>query len=280
MKKKDKGLTLSKSELKKVTHKQRIQQWWYGVIEPYLIRWSDKLLSTEKGTQKYLKTKKPLYLPAGVIISTEAACNFVDFIYAQNTENTTARMAVTKCVCQTALNRYCEPVWKDMSLLYAADMYTTIKHTGINEKFHVIETAEKAKEMLKEFDKIGLIHNVMYCHASGKWTFVMCNCDSEICIPYRSHMAGRRTEFYPGPEIVALDETKCLGEEKCGKCLDRCKFKACSFDENGKPQTDFAECLGCGLCVSTCPTKARTLIQRDDYKHEDVITTDILLGKK
>ena len=273
------GFVLNNGQLTPVTWDQKFSQWWYGATEPYIVKFSDFMLRDEKRANAFVSMSKPKCLPSGVVISTEAACRFVDFIYSQNTENDTARMAVTKCVCQTSLKRYKEPVMKDMALLYLADMYTTMKHTGIKEKFTPIETAEEAKEMLRYFDECGLIHNVLYCNSSGKWTFVMCNCDDEICVPYRAYMAGRREEMGAGPEIVRLDKSKCLGIENCGKCIERCKLKACTTDADGKSGTILDDCLGCGLCVSTCQGGARTLIPRDNYMHEDIITTKILLGE-
>ncbi|MFI3167643.1 MAG: hypothetical protein R3Y32_05940 [Bacillota bacterium] len=276
---KEKGLVLAGSELKSVTRKQKFTQWWYGVSEPHLLRYADYMLRTEKRKAKYVKMKKPRALPAGIIISTEAACRFIDFIYGEKIGNLTARMAVTKCVCQTALKRCAQPEKKDMALLYTADMYTDMKHTGIKEKFEIIKTAQEAKDMVMYFNECGLMHNVFYCHASGKWSFVMCNCDSEICVPFRSYMAGRTEEISAGPEIVLLDTSLCEGGEKCGKCVQRCLVKACNIGEDGKSTIDHTKCLGCGLCVSTCTGKARTLRPRDNYKHDDVLTTKILLGK-
>lgn len=276
MKKDEKPLILSNGQLKNVSKAQKAQQWIYGVSEPYILKFADFMLKNPSRSEKYVQMSKPKCLPAGVVISTEAACRFVDFIYGQKLDNKSARMAVTKCVCQTALNRYREPVMKDMALLYIADMYTTMKHTGIKEKFTPIETAEEAKNMLRHFDECGLVHNVLYCHENGKWTFVMCNCDDQVCVPLRSYMAGRSEEMSAGPEIVKLDSSKCSG---CGKCVERCLFKANTIGKDGKSIVDTAKCLGCGLCVSTCETGARTLIARDDYKHEDILTTKVLLGK-
>ncbi len=278
MKDDNKGLVLVGNELKPVTRRQRIQQWWYGFYEPKLLRFADYMLKNEKRKKFYVKMKKPRALPAGIIISTEAACRFVDFIYSQKLENTTARMAVSECVCQTALKSYTEPVKKDMALLYLADMTTTLKHTGIKEKFEVIETAEEAKAMLRYFNECGLMHNVFYCHSSGKWTFVMCNCDDKICVPFRSYMAGRTEEMAAGPEVVAYDKSKCLGADKCGACLKRCILQATTVAGEGSITVDKDKCLGCGLCVSTCQGCARTMVPRDNYQHEDVLTTQILLG--
>ena len=279
MEKGDDGLVLTGDRLKPVTRGQKFQQWWYGVIEPFILRTADHMLSSEKSKANYVKMKKPKSLPSGIIISTEAACRFVDFIYGQNAENASARMAVTKCVCQTALKRYREPQKKDLALLYTSNLYTTAKNTGIAEPFERIETAEQAKEMIRYFDECGLLHNVLYCHSSGKWTFVMCNCDDEICVPFRSYMAGRTQELAAGPEIIRFESGRCVGKDACGKCLKRCILKATYLDENANIQVQTDKCLGCGLCVSTCQGKARTLIARDDYRHEDVLTTKILLGQ-
>lgn len=279
-KKKDLGYVLKGDQIKKVTSKQRFVQWWYGFFEPYLIRYGNYMLKTKKNTKKYIKQSKPKCLPSGVIISTDAACRFIDFIYEAKSDNITPRMAVTKCVCQTALKKYKEPIKKDIALLYAADMYTSMKRTGIKEKFEVIKTAEEAKKMIRYFDECGLMHNVLYCNHSGKWTFVMCNCDNEICVPFRSYMAGRKEEMSAGPEIISYDKDKCIGINNCGKCLERCILKACSVGDDGKCKVTKEDCLGCGLCVATCEGNARSLVPREDYKHEDVLTTKILLGNK
>lgn len=271
------GMVLKDEKLTRVTFWQKLSQWWYGVAEPHIIRFSDFMLRHENLRKIYVRMKKPKPLPSGVILSTEAACRFVDFIYAHGESNNTARIAVTDCVCQTALQRFKEPRLKDMALLYAADMYTTWNHTGIKEDFYRIEEAEKAKAMLRDFHKAGLMHNALYCHQSGKWTFVLCNCDHEICVPFRSYMAGRKEELSAGPEVIVYDPELCIGVKDCGHCLERCILEACSLVD-GSVVTETEKCLGCGLCVSTCDGNARHLVPREDYKHEDVLTTSILLG--
>lgn len=278
MKKTDKSFVIQGNRMEEVSRSQKLRQWFYGVIEPYIIRYSDFMLRTPMRKEIFVKMSKPRALPSGVIISTDAACRFVDYIYAQNSEDDKARMAVTKCVCQTALKRPREPEWKDMALLYAADMYTTFLHTGIKEKFYRIETAEEAKENLRYFNARGLMHNVLYCHQSSKWTFVLCNCDNEVCVPFRSYMAGRKNEMSAGPEIVQLNREKCVGTEKCGLCIERCNLQASFIGEDGRSSVRYDGCLGCGLCVTTCKHQARAMVRRSDYEHEDVLTTDILLG--
>ncbi len=281
MKKKSNGLVLDPAtgELKPVKWHQKAQQWLYGATEPYILKLTEFMLSTPERAEKFNKNPTPKALPREVVVTTDAACRFIDFIYSQELDNDSARMAVTKCVCQTATKKFREPVLKDMALLYTADMYTSIKHTGIKEPFNLIETAEEAKEMIRYFDECNLVHTVMYCHSSGRWTFVMCNCDDEICVPVKAYKAGRRDQVLAGPEIVSLNREKCKGCEECGKCVKRCIFDCNTVSEDGKSEVDTAQCLGCGLCASTCPTGARTMIRRENYEHEDKVTTKILLGE-
>ena len=56
-------------------------------------------------------------------------------------------------------------------------------------------------------------------------------------------------------------------------------FDCNTVGEDGKSDVDTAKCLGCGLCASTCPMGARTMIRRENYEHEDKVTTKILLGE-
>lgn len=261
-----------------VKKSQKIQQWLYGFTEPLILRTTNFMLKTPSRAKAFNKMATPKALPREVVITTAAACRFIDYIYSHEVENDSARMAVTKCVCQTATNTFREPVLKDMALLYTADMYTTLKHTGIREPYQLIETAEKAKEMVRYFDECGLVHAVMYCHSSGKWTFVMCNCDDTVCIPVKAFKAGRRDQVLAGPEIVSLDRNRCGGCAECGRCVERCIIDCNTVGDDGKSVVDREKCLGCGLCSTTCPSGARTMTLRENYEHEDKVTTRILLG--
>lgn len=281
LKKYSRGLVMDPSSgtLKPVKRSQYIQQWIYGVTEPYILRTTQFMLDDPVRSKIFNMMATPKALPREVVVSTAAACRFMDFIYSTELGNDSPRMAVTKCVCQTATGKYREPVEKDMALLYTANLYTTAKVTGIGEPYRIIETAEEAKEMLRYFDECGLVHTIMYCHSSGVWTFVVCNCDDEICIPVQAYKAGRRDQVLAGPEVIAFDSSKCKGCDECGKCLSRCIFDCNGVDSLGKSTVDSSKCLGCGLCVSTCPSGARTLKVREDYQHEDKVTTKILLDK-
>jgi len=79
---------------------------------------------------------------------------------------------------------------------------------------------------------------------------------------------------YPLQGVVAascyeatVDANECIG---CQTCLTRCNFNAIQMksypggmarEEKLKSWTDPEMCRGCGLCVMTCPTGARKLVQ-------------------
>lgn len=101
--KRDKPLILDGAKLVPATKKHKFEQWWYGVTEPYLLKYGNLMLSNPILREIYIHQKAPASLPVSIVLSTNAACNFIDFIYSANGANGSARMSITKCVCQTTL---------------------------------------------------------------------------------------------------------------------------------------------------------------------------------
>ena len=253
--------------------------WFYGVFEPPILKAVDFLL-----TRKLIRDTRPgrfflkvlalasWYFPHGIIATTAAAERMVDFV--MDTEGPKgARIAVGPCVCQRAIGTWQEPIMRDMVILYGADIYT-----HLNLGYKLIDRDE-AKALLRQFDDAGLVHSIDFCLQSGKWTFVICNCDTQICVPARVYLYTGRF-FYPGPEEVVHDVKKCVGAKSCGRCVTRCLFGANQAQPDGTITWDPDKCLGCGLCVNTCIGKARHMTARKSYKHEKVLSTRILLGEQ
>lgn len=159
-----------------------------------------------------------------------------------------------------------------MTILYGADIYYRL-----NMGFELI-TAEQAKSILKECHQAGLVHAIEFCFQSGKWNFVICNCDSEICAPTRVFLYTGKFQ-YPGPEIADHDQMKCIGKSNCGRCLQRCIYSA-NQAVGDKITYNADKCMGCGLCVTTCKGDARSMIVRKDYSHDHQIQSKVLLGNK
>ncbi|MBP7735888.1 MAG: hypothetical protein KA369_07940 [Spirochaetes bacterium] len=249
----------------------------YAVIEPVILRITDYLITKKRITEsvpgmallRFIATASH-YLPHGVVITTKAAERFMDYI--ETVEGPAgARIAVGPCVCQRSLNRWNEPSCKDIVILYGAEIY---RH--LNLGYRVI-TAAEAKNIVRQCRDAGLVHSIDFCMQTGKWAFVLCNCDSKICVLTRTFILTGKF-IYAGPEIVALKADKCLGEKKCGHCIRVCMFGVNS-STGTKPSVAFDRCLGCGQCSRVCKGKARSMSPRFDYGHERVVPAEILLGQ-
>lgn len=117
--------------------------------------------------------------------------------------------------------------------------------------------AEDILNKLKEFEDIGLVHQIM-CVSSpqGRKMYVLCNCDNKACVPmYIKTKYDIPMVRASGFVCEQTELEKCV---KCGKCAARCYFGAITYID-GLPVLDENKCMGCGLCVTTCPSKIRQM---------------------
>ena len=116
----------------------------------------------------------------------------------------------------------------------------------------------EAYGILKKAEDSALVHltwNVENGH------FFICNCCGCCCGVLR----GINALGIPAPLVVnshyyaEIDPDKC---QSCGICADeRCQVKA--IDDRGDSYRVIKErCIGCGLCVSTCPAEAIKLLPK------------------
>lgn len=228
----------------------------YARYEPFIIRVFDKLLRvhflTEGMGKPFLKAMARLssIFPTAEVVTLERAKDFIDAISVlENSE-----IAVGPCVCQEALGKRKGTFIKDMVFLYGAEAYKRARN-GYSDL-----SPEEAKSLLEELHQEGLMQAFYACMRSKGWVFVICNCEREICLPFRAHQAAGGV-LGPGPDIVSLDRERCTGY---GICVERCHFGANRL-LNGVSEVDLAKCYGCGLCVSTCTGEARRMVKREDY---------------
>jgi len=111
--------------------------------------------------------------------------------------------------------------------------------------------AEEVLQKLKEFEEIGLVHQIM-CVSSpqGRKMYVLCNCDNKACVPM--YLKCRYdVPMVKGSGFVCEQGGIALCTA-CGKCAKRCLLGAMKM-ENGAPRYIEEKCMGCGLCVTGCP---------------------------
>lgn len=264
------GHIIKEGRLEKEGKLQRSLHKLYAVLEPSLLRFLDRMMTSEiiGGTRigrviLKILSKILWFLPHGVVTDYIALEHLPTWIDSQ--EN--SHIAIGPCVCKKALGVHEEPYMTDMTILYGAEIYKE----AFPEEYRVI-SKDEALRLLKEFETKGLVHTVFACFRSGKWTFVICNCDPKYCIPLRAYLLIKEG-IYPGPLVAKVDIDQCEGIKSCGKCLERCPFGAVE-ERSGKSFVN-EKCMGCGICIESCPKGARSLVRREHYKPK-IIPMDIM----
>lgn len=250
--------------------------WLYGKYEPQILIIVDwilrRRLMTETAVGRSLLTliaTASHYFPHGIIVPTQSAVNLVRHIDSLDSGEDGPKLAVGPCVCQASLNRWKEPSCKDLVVLYGADIYL-----HLNRGYRIID-ADEAAGILEGCRDAGLVHSLDFCMQSGKWHFVICSCDREICVLVRTFLHTGKV-IYAGPLIAKQDSDRCLGPDECGRCVSICMFGANSV-RDGAVRLTGRKCYGCGQCVRVCKGSARSMVKRAWYAKEGVIPSNVLL---
>lgn len=166
--------------------------------------------------------------------------------------NKARKIAVMDCSCRTKRKHCDAPIDVCITLNDAAEwdaLRGKSREISVDEALEIVERAHAA----------GLVPMAYIRTDTPKPEGVnfICNCCSCCCSIF-----GLTLRFGMAPHILKsiattiMDESKCVS---CEVCVDRCHFGARNI-KDGKLEYNKDLCFGCGLCVSTCPTKAISLI--------------------
>jgi H+/Na+-translocating ferredoxin:NAD+ oxidoreductase subunit B len=123
----------------------------------------------------------------------------------------------------------------------------------------------EAKALLKKAEDEGLVHmtsNFQNGH------FFICNCCGCCC----GVLSGINKLGIPAWTVVNSDYYAAINADECtlcGTCADeRCQVNA--IEEGDDAYEIIPEkCIGCGLCITTCPVEAISLVKKSDA---DIVT--------
>lgn len=121
-------------------------------------------------------------------------------------------------------------------------------------------TREEAYELLKECEKNGLVH--LTGNTQDGRIFI-CNCCKCCCGVLRgiNSLGIRGTTVVNSHYCAEINAEDC---SSCGLCAeDRCQVGAIEEGDEGY-EVIRDQCIGCGLCVTACPTDAIRLQKRPE----------------
>jgi Pyruvate/2-oxoacid:ferredoxin oxidoreductase delta subunit len=157
------------------------------------------------------------------------------------------RIAVTNCSCRTIHGKTDVPLEVCMQIDKAAD-YAVERGTGREL------TKQEAIDMLRMCEEEGLVHCVDNKRALGH---IICNCDNEVCGNWGSDRDYVKKFTAPSRFRAIVEAELCIA---CEECQNRCFFDAVTMDvPDGTAIIDITKCMGCGICIPTCPGEAITL---------------------
>lgn len=124
---------------------------------------------------------------------------------------------------------------------------------------------EDAIEVARKAEKEGLVHTTYNADDSG--LSFLCACCSCCCNFLKGFIELKAPNMVAQSNFVAgIVENEC---DKCGICAnERCPMDAI-VEEDDCFRVLSERCIGCGVCVSTCPTGAITMVERPKSEQEE-----------
>jgi ferredoxin len=210
------------------------------------LEWSKRRLPLAYGFIKKIATINMKYNHYGQVVPLEDAVKIVEMV-----------QLITRipCVCRSVTTgkknaRYC--------LVLGIDPSLSINDWPELESSLETLTTETAKQLLKEFDKNGLVHSI--------WTFktpfigAICNCDHD-CLAYKIQISSDLMNMMFKAEYLAdIDPLICVG---CRNCQRLCQFGAIEYSVgNERCYINPNKCYGCGVCRNVCKNEAICLLAK------------------
>lgn len=163
---------------------------------------------------------------------------------------TAETIALQNCECRTHYNRCDKPLEVCLLLNTVGD-----KAVSQGKARHI--SVEEAADVLKKANESGLVHISLY--RPDHEMYALCNCCPCCCHDLQLIKLTGRKDI--GIRSEYRSETSFDICNHCGECTERCLFNA-RVVQNAELKYDPEKCVGCGLCVTTCPCEAISMVRR------------------
>jgi ferredoxin len=220
-----------------------------GVSEEYLDLWKQFETTEQVAVRERLRGSEVprgmRVVPVNVSIESQSQVAAPDDVtrIIEDAE----RIAVTHCSCRVIHRISDVPLEVCIQINKAAD-YALERRTGREL------SKKEAMEILRMCEEEGLVHCV---DNRFEVKHAICNCDAVACTNWRPDPEFAGTFVAPSRFAAELSAEAC---SVCDICIDRCFFNAISLNgPDETPVVDRNKCVGCGLCMITCPDEAITL---------------------
>jgi Pyruvate/2-oxoacid:ferredoxin oxidoreductase delta subunit len=165
-------------------------------------------------------------------------------------------VTVFQCGCRQNRNNPCEPIQVCMVIGQPFADFIIEHHPDSSRRL----TQAEALELLRAEHERGHLHSAWFKDAMLNRFYAICNC-CKCCCGGIEAMVKRGVKMMSSSGYVAkVDESLCSA---CPACEDACPFGA--IQVNGSAVVKWETCMGCGVCVGQCPSKAMSLV-RDERK--------------
>jgi len=163
---------------------------------------------------------------------------------------------LAQCICKKEKALIGEPCDKPQEVCLAV-----ARIPGVIEQFDHWGrpiTKEEAYNILKMAEESALVHLTFNTQDD---TYFICNCCGCCCAVLRTINEMGVNKVVNSRYRAKIDPELCSG---CGICKEeRCQVNAIS-EKDGVYSVIEDRCIGCGLCISTCPSDAIELIKKED----------------
>jgi ferredoxin len=226
------------------------------------------LVDDDKDVMSEVPVVGPLYFEylegawpeGGQIVPLEDALQIVDLADANRGD-----FVVFPCACRTMAGFAPPDTMTCLHFGMAREFYNDLLPEGQN---YIELSKDETVAKIKEWDRRGFYHNVIYYAHPDPYVYNMCNCPAPYCVAWKWRMVYGETAYLKGEYIAHVEPSKCT---YCGTCAARCPFAAVIMDRmKEKAVIDIRHCAGCGLCESGCPEGAIALLDRNTSPARDL----------